>query len=74
MLDRLVELLDDSNSEIRLNSIRLLGLLAETPKGKNDLKPALEKVALFAVADLLYCMHGVCCSSRSCLERTTVTW
>ena len=39
-----MELLDDNSSEIRLNAIRLLGLLAETPKGKEDLKSALEKV------------------------------
>lgn len=41
---RLVDLLDDANSEIRLNSIKLLSLLAETPKGKQALKSSLSKV------------------------------
>lgn len=46
-LERLVVLLDDDNSEIRLNTIKLLSLLAESPKGNQDLAAvsALEKVS-----------------------------
>lgn len=44
-LDRLVELTDDYNSEVRLNSIKLLSLLAEAPEGKKALYSSLEKVA-----------------------------
>ena len=44
VIQRLEDLLDDEDSEIRLNTIRLLSLLAETPKGKKDLVDVLEKV------------------------------
>lgn len=44
VLERLMELLGHEDSEIRLNSIKLLSLLAETPKGKESLKSALGKV------------------------------
>ena len=44
VLETLMKLLDDDNSEIRLNSIKLLSLLAETPEGKEELKSALGKV------------------------------
>ena len=50
VLQRLQELLDDELSEIRLNAIRLLSLLAETPQGKKDLASVLEKVRLWRVA------------------------
>lgn len=43
-LERLMDLLDDNDSEIRLNSIKLLSLLAEAPEGKKDLLVALSKV------------------------------
>lgn len=45
VLDRLVELLNVEDSELRLNSIKLLSLLAETPKGKESLKATLGKVS-----------------------------
>jgi hypothetical protein len=45
VLDKLLELLNDTDSEIRLNSIKLLSLLAEAPQGKKNLKSALEKVS-----------------------------
>ena len=40
----LVQLIKDNNSEARLNAIKALGLIAETPEGKEELKPALAKV------------------------------
>lgn len=45
LLERLMELLEHNDSEIRLNSIKLLSLLAESPKGKESLKSALNKVS-----------------------------
>lgn len=44
VLERLIELLNDHSSEVRLNAAKLLSLLAETPQGKENLKSALEKV------------------------------
>ena len=41
---QLMNLMEDANSEVRLNAIKTLGLIAETPQGKQELKPALEKV------------------------------
>jgi len=41
---QLMQLMEDANSEARLNAIKALGLIAETPQGKEELKPALEKV------------------------------
>ena len=43
-LDRLVQLVEDSKSEVRLNAIKVLSLVAEAPKGKQQLIPALTKV------------------------------
>ena len=44
-LDKLVPLLSDFNSEVRLNSIKALTLLAETPKAKQELQTCLPKVS-----------------------------
>lgn len=44
-LSKLVVLLDDLNSEVRLNSVKALTLLAETPRGKMELQTSLEKVS-----------------------------
>ena len=49
VIQQLEDLLDDSESEIRLNAIRLLSLLAETPKGKQDIAAALDKVRPFTL-------------------------
>lgn len=43
-LEKLVPLLSDHNSEVRLNSIKALTLLAETPKAKQELETILPKV------------------------------
>ena len=43
-LPKLVGLLSDTNSEVRLNSIKALTLLAETPNGKMELQSSLTKV------------------------------
>lgn len=45
IVPQLVNLLGNKKSEIRLNSIKLISLLSETPKGKEDFKCALEKVS-----------------------------
>ena len=42
----LVQLMDDINSEARLNATKALGLIAETPEGREELKFALEKVSV----------------------------
>ena len=44
LIQRVTELLEHQNSEIRLNAIKLLSLLAETPKGKESFKGVLHKV------------------------------
>lgn len=44
VLERLMQLLEDESSEVRLNTTKLLSLLAETPQGKETLKTALQKV------------------------------
>ena len=41
---QLMQLMEDTNSEARLNAIKALGLIAETPQGKQELQPALDKV------------------------------
>ena len=43
-LDKLVPLLSDINSEVRLNAIKALSLLAEAPKAKAELQACLPKV------------------------------
>jgi hypothetical protein len=43
-LDKLVPLLSDINSEVRLNAIKALTLLAEAPKAKTELQACLPKV------------------------------
>ena len=43
-LDKLVPLLSDINSEVRLNTIKALTLLAEAPKAKAELQACLPKV------------------------------
>ena len=43
-LAKLVPLLSDHNSEVRLNVIKAVTLLAETPKAKVELQTCLPKV------------------------------
>ena len=43
-LEKLVPLLSDINSEVRLNAIKALALLAEVPKAKVELQACLPKV------------------------------
>ena len=43
-LEKLVPLLSDINSEVRLNAIKALTLLAEAPKAKVELQICLPKV------------------------------
>jgi hypothetical protein len=43
-LDKLVPLLSDINSEVRLNAIKALTLLAEATKAKAELQACLPKV------------------------------
>ena len=43
-LEKLVPLLTDINSEVRLNAIKALTLLAEAPKAKVELQTCLPKV------------------------------
>ena len=45
-LEKLVPLLSDINSEVRLNAIKTLTLLAEAPKAKVDLQTCLPKVCV----------------------------
>lgn len=56
--------MEDEDLEVRLNAIKVLSLLAETPKGKQDLKPALQKVhnnilSYTDSTDVLYQLEGV---------------
>ena len=44
-LDKLIPLLSDINSEVRLNAIKALTLLAEAPKAKVQLQSCLPKVS-----------------------------
>lgn len=51
VLERLMQLLEDESSEVRLNTTKLLSLLAETPQGKETLKTALQKLQDMSVYD-----------------------
>lgn len=51
VLERLKELLEDESSEVRLNTIKLLSLLAETPQGKESMKSAMQKLQEMSVQD-----------------------